>query len=430
MNNTLPAQITREKAEAYYRSIFQNQDLEWQRKAKKMFITKDGLMDAIKSKIIPCVVSIRTNEGTKIGTGFFQHQRWLVSNAPVLSDEHVISSATLTDFQSKTIQIISAQNFPRPNQQGIPDITVVNIESDATQKCLPTTFSNNEAYTDLTAFYVYFNQSTQEYKIEFLEPVDKNSFPLRYQPKENPQHGCSGSPLIEARVILGKEPKWQFRTAGTVYAKRITSYSSSQSLDKLLAIPVCYDFKQILKIIQLRGLTLRCTQMIEVCDSLAKDQQTQGLKQKLISQYDLYYQKAEQLFKEYLSGKTEISIDSLEDDELLVKQLELQASANARRRAADRSQIRTNQFRNNWDVMSVRALANHFTSLGEGIFQHSTNTDSNKTIYTNRFTGWSVTFDKEGEYSTVQNEYGTNVALDGRPDTAHPERVHFRNRLS
>ncbi len=127
MNNTLPGQITREKAEAYYRSIFQNQDLEWQRKAKKMFITKGGLMDAIKSKIIPCVVSIRTNEGTKIGTGFFQHQRWLVSNAHVLSDEHVISSATLTDFQSKTIQIISAQNFPRPNQQGIPDIKVSQI---------------------------------------------------------------------------------------------------------------------------------------------------------------------------------------------------------------------------------------------------------------------------------------------------------------
>lgn len=81
-------------------------------------------------------------------------------------------------------------------------------------------------------------------------------------------------------------------------------------------------------------------------------------------------------------------------------------------------------------MISVHVLANHFTLLGESIFQHSTNTDSNKTIYTNRFTRWSVTFDKEGEYCTIQNEHGTNVALNGRPDAAHPERVHFKNKLS
>lgn len=405
--------------------------------ARNMFEKKDRLIYSIKTEIIPCLVSLKTKRG--LGSGFFQHTSWLVSNAHVLPSDAILESTTLTDFQYIESQLIIEQSFHRPSdKQGIPDVAIVNVKCRPgdNRKCLPALFSLDEAYKDSITFYIYFNQATKKYEIKYLNHSDVRSFPLRYKPVDNidPQHGCSGAPVIEARVLLGREPRWQFRTVGVVYARceDLSISSQDQTTTKLAcAIPVSYDFNQILEIINSKELTVRSEQMVEACDSLIQDQETKEKRESLLIQYKLYSDKTSQLLAGYTAGETSMPVSSIDDAEPLVDRLKKQTMANQQRRAVDKSLGRTDQHSNSWDVMNVRALADHFPKLGgKAIFatcEH--NFTSNKTIFVNPSSGWSIVYDKHGQYSTVHNEKGTYVALDGSLSGSGTEsKYHFSNK--
>lgn len=84
-----------------------------------------------------------------------------------------------------------------------------------------------------------------------------------------------------------------------------------------------------------------------------------------------------------------------------------------------------------WEVMSVRELADHFPCmLGKSITNHSNTeyTKTNKIVFKNKDTGWHVCHDKFGCYNTVLNELGHYVALDGTTSKQGTDKkFHFRN---
>jgi hypothetical protein len=228
-------------------------------KAQNMFIKRNGLEEAIKKEIFPCIVSIATACGIT-GTGFFQHSEWLVSNAHVLPSYEHLSGITLMNSQLREVLAVK-RSFHRPGnkESKSPDIVIINVasRSDKIHKCLPLQFSGNERYEDSESsifFYVYFDNDSQENKVKFLLPHDVSSFPLLYKCADGiePQFGCSGSPVIEASVVVD-DLEWQFKTIGTVYARCPFSQNKDSREIKLgeeklvCAIPVEIDFEQIRK---------------------------------------------------------------------------------------------------------------------------------------------------------------------------------------
>ena len=71
-----------------------------------------------------------------------------------------------------------------------------------------------------------------------------------------PQLGSSGSPILEAFVIPGKDPKWNFRSVAALYGRcpkawwdRSKDSQSMTDAKMICAIPIKQDFDQILRIL-------------------------------------------------------------------------------------------------------------------------------------------------------------------------------------
>lgn len=303
------------------------QDIVHKEEAKCVFNNKVGLEKAIEAEIIPCLVSIKTSQG--YGTGFFQYSNWLVSNVHVLQNKDILERTTLRDFQQNKFKLATEQSFLRPkDRRDVLDIAIINIKFrlGENKKCLSTMFTDDKAHNSFLYFYIYFDQVTQKYEIKYLTlSSDMGSLPLCFKPEDNidPQRGCSGAPVIEARVICGHKHRWQFRTIGAIYARRADHPQTQGSIKLACAIPVSYDFKQILEIIRPQDLAIRFKKMAEACDLIFQDQERQKKKEELFAKYELYTKKVEKLLTDYSDGKTLAgSISSNEEDELLVRPLE------------------------------------------------------------------------------------------------------------
>ncbi len=280
--------------------------------AESIFNDIDALEAAIRTDIFPNVVSFMTNRGV-IGTGFFQCPTSLVSNAHVLPCPEVLADSRMIDFDHNSASLDSVKlGFYRDSRKPkSPDVVVINSNSrpGGNSKSISTEFfdGGDGNYEYRIAFYVYFNYESQIPEIKYLIPCSEpGTYPIKYECADDiePQHGCSGAPVIEARVLIGSKPMWQFRAVGAVYAR----YFDEQKGKYLVcAIPVIQEFEQIYRdIISPRVLAERAEQdeRALAASSYGKDEASQH------SCYSEMYAKLEQCgLKDFFAGKTRLDIE-------------------------------------------------------------------------------------------------------------------------
>ena len=132
-----------------------------------MFCAKRGLDKAIRDEILPCVFTIKTSYGV-FGTGFYQHSRWLVSNAHFLPCSEALENTILINGAPKGAPLDVARAYHRPDhEETSPDVVIVEVKSRAEgrEKCLPRQFNGDAFYADTISFYVYRVRETQEYQV-------------------------------------------------------------------------------------------------------------------------------------------------------------------------------------------------------------------------------------------------------------------------
>lgn len=237
--------------------------------AEKMFEEKAGLDEAIQKEILPSLVVMKAQDG-RFGTGFFQHQGWLVSNAHVAPSRDLLNTMQFRDTQANPLDSGVVQAYLRPaEKRDSPDVIIVKTRTNS-QKCLPLDFLGDEGYHERHFFYLDIH-SCEQPVVRYLELVSKpNKYPLLYRSLDGSIGcpGCSGTPIIQARVLFAGTPKWEFRVVGALYAR----FSSPQYADVVCAIPIGTDFRQVLSIIQGGVSADRFQKMASACDALGDNQ--------------------------------------------------------------------------------------------------------------------------------------------------------------
>ena len=119
-----------------------------------------------------------------------------------------------------------------------------------------------------------------------------------------PIPGCSGAPVIAARLLVGgHEVRWQFETVGIVYAR----YSDQNNKKQTCAIPIKQEFKQILEtVLHPEMHASRAKQMAHV-STIIRDSAEKTAKYK--SDGQRYMNLASQGLLEFEAGKTMLNID-------------------------------------------------------------------------------------------------------------------------
>lgn len=223
--------------------------------AESIFTQRRGLEEAIREHVFPCLVTITTKDGT-VGTGFFQHSDWLVTNAHVTPVRELLNSSMLMDNDKRAYKAEVIGSYHRPiENMAAPDVVIAKLKSRArgNVKSLPMEFNGDDHHQDTISFYVFFDEDTNSLQIKFLRLKSRlGEYPIKYECEDGtePRPGCSGSPVIEARVATNTQ-RWQFQTVGVVYARCVNDQAGGPRL--VCAIPVIQDFSQIFKI-ELQGI--------------------------------------------------------------------------------------------------------------------------------------------------------------------------------
>lgn len=311
----------RKFAEQQAKDIMLKQDKRRMEEAKHILENKQGLAEAIEEKIFPCVVSTLNNIGI-IGTGFFYHSKWLVSNAHVIPSYEALTNTELVDYKLNINPIYVEKAYHRPYQkEKSPDIVVVNVKdhNNINEKCLSSTtqFNDKKVHYNSITFYVYFNHDTYNFEIKYLTPNRTDRLPFFYNCEDNtdPQLGCSGALVIGAYIsITGHELEWQFYMIGTLYARCILDQFSSKLA---CVIPIKQDFDQLLNdIIYPRQLAERCELMGQASTHI-RDGESRANKYYTYEQE--YKEKAERGLQLFEAGKTILDIDLPDGLERLTK---------------------------------------------------------------------------------------------------------------
>jgi hypothetical protein len=282
--------FNRKAAELAALEIMKQADAKYMSEAKSVFTNKTGLIEAITTEIFPTLVVIRTINGV-FGTGFFQHSEWLVSNAHIIPCKEIINEETgVEDYQESKFRLEIESSYHRPSHRDdSPDVVVIKTKTRPANnnKCLLTRFSDDEGYAGNYIFYVDPFTEDNESQIKFLRSRSKpNTYPITYECIDGsiPQPGCSGTPIIQARVILDRVPKWQFKVIGVLYARCAPSWYNnhlastatervSEDTRLVCAIPIIQEFSQILeKILHPRERAVRTAQMAAAATSLGDKQ--------------------------------------------------------------------------------------------------------------------------------------------------------------
>lgn len=303
--------------------------------AIEMFSTRNGFYEALSEQVLPQLVRLQTPQG--VGSGFFQHTNWLVSNAHVIPDAKNLSETRIIDFQGQSLRLNAELAFHRPfNKDNAPDIVIAKTGSRnaSNTRGLPVDFNGDEATKKTLKFYLYFDPTQEELTpvVSFLEDdslSEPSTYPMIYasQDGSEPPFGSSGAPILEARVALaGKTPQWQFRVLGAVYARCSSewyaSYSNKrviapQNLSLLCAIPVLPDFEQIRKSILIKQDEInRSIEIIKLCSNSVKFSERVRSEQLNLNRLLKEIDQNINLFKD---GVTSLKIDLPEGLEKLVR---------------------------------------------------------------------------------------------------------------
>lgn len=277
-------------------------------KAEELFSDDASIELSIKQQIYPNVFPIQLNNGS-IGMGYYISPGYLVSNAHVLPTYVSIHESSIKRHGK------IAKSFHRPDRPDAPDIVLVKLENAVHQNNgIPVNFSEDASLDRTRLFFINYSLEEEQIKFVPLELISKQGeAPIRYRCLDAtiPQPGCSGAPIIEARVLLGKEPIWQFRQAAIVYA-RCNDVGTEEQL--LCAMPINFDLQQVYKLQTVYEESDHFSQMALAASSINDSDQAQTLllKTKEASEY------AMSKFLAYTDGETNLDIDLPEGLEKLI----------------------------------------------------------------------------------------------------------------
>lgn len=274
--------MSREEQERLIRKQLEASWLQWRKSAVLNFKEKIDFEAAVVKEVFPAIVFINSSLGRQ-GMGFFQHSSWLASNAHVIPHrEHLNEGVELTDTSLRSIPLRAEQSYHRPYEQACsPDIVIINTSSrpGGEMKGLPTLFSGDKAIESYYYFYLDTNLN-----IRFIKPLSKpGELPLRFSCEEEqyPVAGCSGTPILKARITAGKTPTWQFMVVGALYARcpanKFSSNADRHGAWEVCGMPVAHEFKQILTVIQQQESATRLDQMAAASELLRDTDKSMAL---------------------------------------------------------------------------------------------------------------------------------------------------------
>lgn len=296
-NNGLPGVINRNPqiAEHYYQASYsvaqrQQESLEERRlkAAKDFFEHKKGLEQAIEQHILPAIYLIKNDVFGIIGTGFFQHPTWFVSNAHVIPGAKVLEHTYLLTHQNEALELNVQRAYYRPSHnEKAPDVVILNnTNTPESNPSLPVSYTQDEAYSEHYTFYIEMDLSGGgDHQFRFIQRLlQENTCPLVYKCEDGhiPKPGCSGTPIIEARVVAGREPVWQFRVAGILYARCSPAWYNnnpsgvtqtvSEDTKLVCSIPIDSDFAQLLSTLRNESSASRAQEFAEASKRLGDEQ--------------------------------------------------------------------------------------------------------------------------------------------------------------
>jgi hypothetical protein len=315
--------FNREEAERIAREKMFEADRKYWHEAREKFTSQRGLINAIEDEIYPTLVTLVTVNG-KIGTGFFQHSQWLVSNAHVIRSADSIIGAKIIDHQLTEFNLEAEASYHRPSEKAeAPDVVIVktNSRSNGNYRALQTQFTLDDAYKYIYTFYVAPSLiKPNHFDVKFLNLRSKpDTYPVTYEciDGSTPEPGCSGAPIIEARVLLGHVPKWQFKVIGILYARCFPSYynehiaptpqAATPKTKLVCTIPLSQEFRQILQILY-AGESAERTQLMAAAASRFHDEKGKRDSDKYVEMSNAYKEDESNKLKRFESGETELNI--------------------------------------------------------------------------------------------------------------------------
>lgn len=276
----------REALVASYLQSSVDNDARYKKRAKEFFDNLEDLEGAVREQILPSIVMLRTADGI-IGTGYYQAPTWLVTNAHVVRSAESLQGLSVFNWDNEVASPNITQSFHRPYpcvNEIMPDIAIINVE-DSSNSSLPTQFTGDSGLTDRIYFYI-----DHHLEIKLLNKISgENDLPMIFECLDgsSPQHGVSGSPILEARVLINKmSPSWQFKTVAALFARynsiktaftgsALFNVTTAQPEMRICAIPVMQDFEQIRTSILLPREDLARNQALVTASTGFKDKQGQ-----------------------------------------------------------------------------------------------------------------------------------------------------------
>ncbi len=289
-------------------------------KAQEFFKNLDSLSFAITHHVLPAIAII--NNG-RIGTAFYQGPTWIVTNAHVAPSRDDLQDWRLLNWNNDVTSPVVKRSFHRQERPDMPDLVIIEIEDNEhnSHPILQTKFSDDEALDEILTFYI-----DHDLEIKFLKKTSgENLYPLMYECLDgsSPQPGTSGSPILEARVVISREPFWQFKVVGALYArcapndkeKSSNSHANSffESAPKMptmfvCAIPVIQDFDQLLGLLNTLSEAERYYESAKASATFS-DKKGQEDEKRYLTLTDITLQLANKGFLEYQQGQSPLSID-------------------------------------------------------------------------------------------------------------------------
>lgn len=197
------------------------QDLLNQHNMEKFFHDKGAFLSAIQAKVIPSLITFKTNRNKGSGFAFAPH--YITSNAHILSSASAIKETTvLSSTHEYHLDTNTHANFIRPQNAHSPDITVIETQQRH-QSCLNLHFPGNRHHNESIFFFIDTGHDNN-----IVHCQQSHQHPTRYKCiNGSANSGVSGAPMIEARVILsGQTPQWEFCARGIVFARHESDHTS------------------------------------------------------------------------------------------------------------------------------------------------------------------------------------------------------------
>jgi hypothetical protein len=187
--------------------------------AKSNFDSQVGFADAVDAEIKPCIQELAIAD--RKGTTFYFGSNWISSNSHVVASLEELAIASLAG-EGLAGDVFSG--FFRPKVLGdYPDIMVANISDNSDNKSIPILwFSLSECHAESLTFYIdIYDRENPVKLLNKIEDAKSGLLAYRQADGKNPEPGTSGSPIVEARLVITKKdspPQWVFALQGVLFA--------------------------------------------------------------------------------------------------------------------------------------------------------------------------------------------------------------------